>query len=150
MEGPNVSPTFDLRELAGIVPGRPTASLLPDRIVACIRDGSSVNGCCGRFFTQLNPDMLDITCVSHTICRCDLFDCSTAKQFISTWSLLIKKSGKARLLFQKMSQQQAQRKSSTRWFTEYQVCSQVFKKWSAVISVINHKSEFASNLRPKH
>ena len=119
----------------------------PAHIIACIRDGSSVNGACGDLLKQHNPQMLDIACVSHTICRCDVFNCPSAASFLSKWSHLISDSGCARLLFRRKTTKRALRKRKTRWFTEYQLCAQVWKFWDTVIWIIKHPGTFAPNLR---
>lgn len=90
-------------------------NLDPSRVVACIRDGNSVNTSCikklNRMILRTQSPIIDLTCVSHTVCVCaELFNCPTLKTFCEYWSTMVNQSVSARTVFLELAGERSSQK----------------------------------------
>ena len=90
------------------------------------RDGASVNTVAVNGLREINEDLLDVICTSHSGNVCgEHFDCPTLKSFISSWSSMMSQSNIAKQKFRNLVGRKAKRKSAVRWGAEFDVIDQV-------------------------
>lgn len=120
-------------------------------ICSTIHDGASVNGACVKELQRHSPHIIDITCVSHTVCLCEKgFHCPTALVFLSEWGTMIASSWRSREKFQEMTSQQPLRPARVKWFAMHEVVEQVVHYWPQMNSLIDDDHGcFSSTLREK-
>lgn len=120
-------------------------------VCATIHDGASVNGACVEELRRHSPNLVDITCVSHTVCLCEKgFHCPTAEVFISDWGTMIASSWRAREKFRELTGQQPLRPARVKWFAKHEVVEQLVLYWPAVVSLVNDDhGYFSPTLREK-
>lgn len=114
-----------------------------DMIQYAVRDGASVNTSAVNNFSCSNIECKDIICLSHCFNvigkrLTDQDTLSSLKEFIHTWSRLVKNSQVCRSTFNKLCSKQVKYLSYTRWFTTSEVVNQVLDQFSTVKEIITN------------
>jgi hypothetical protein len=118
------------------------------QILSNSRDGASNNTVAVTNLKNINPNIIDVICTSHSGHLCgDQFDCPLLKSFISSWSSMMSQSNIAKQKFKNLVGRKAKRKSAVRWGAEFQVIDQVLTHYSTVVDLINDADEFSTSHR---
>ena len=101
-----------------------TYGICASKLLACMHDSASVNGCAMRTIKIVLPNIIDVGCYSHTI---DLvgekFDTPILDEFITLWISLFAHSS---LEWRTKTGISVKFFSATRWWSRFEVCHQVF------------------------
>ena len=96
-----------------------------NRLLACTRDGASVNGAAMAQLKFAFPRMFQVVCVSHTLDLVgDHFDTPTLDDFSQWWVSLFAHSYKAKLRWREQSGSTIKTYSETRWWSRWELLQQ--------------------------
>ena len=119
-------------------------SISSERVLAAMRDRASSNGVAIRTLKVVYPNMVDIGCYSHTI---DLvgekFCTPNLDSFIHLWFSLFAHSPRARLLWKNRTGKAMSSYSSTRWWSKWEVMSQVMALFGDVTPFLQANPELS-------
>ena len=103
-------------------------------VVAAMRDGAAVNGAVMRNLTILYPNVMDITCFSHTANNTGKhFQLETLQDFGSLWINLFSHSAKAGMLWKQLTEASVKTYSETRWWSKWEIYNQLMTYFGDVI-----------------
>ena len=104
-----------------------------ENLLACMRDGASVNGKAMRTIEIMYPKVMNITCFSHAL---DLvgskFVTPNLEKFTKHWFTIVQHSHKAKLLWRGRTGQSLKSYSSTRWWSRWECQKQLMLLWGNV------------------
>lgn len=104
-----------------------------ENIIAIMRDGAAVNGAAVRNLSVLYPNLMDITCFSHTANNAGHhFEFATLHEFGSLWIKLFAHSAKAKLLWKQRTGAAVKTHSETRWWSKWEIYNQLLKSFGDV------------------
>lgn len=113
-------------------------------LLAAMRDGASVNTLAIKNMEPLFPNLVDVTCFSHTLDRVgENFRITHASEFVSAWVSLFSHSFKARLAFKEQTGINVKRLSKTRWWSRWEVIQQITQMFPDVHGFIASQRELA-------
>ena len=119
-------------------------SISSERVLAAMRDRASSNGVAIRTLKVVYPNLVDIGCYSHTI---DLvgekFYTPNLDSFIYLWLSLFAHSPRARLWWKNRTGKAMSSYSSTRWWSKWEVMSQVMALFGDVTPFLQANPELS-------
>ena len=111
-----------------------TYGICANKLLACMHDRASVNGCAMRTIKIVFPYVVDVGCYSHTI---DLvgekFDTPILDEFITLWISLFAHSSLAKVEWRTKTGISVKSFSATRWWSRWEVFHQVFLLFGDVL-----------------
>lgn len=121
-----------------------------ENIVAFAKDGPAVNGKAMHILTPLLPTTAFYIFLSHSIniAGGEIKDtCNQARHFVNIWANIMVRCGTARLLFKNLTGKSPLIISQVRWFTFWEVASQIHDNYTLVLQVVNDPDDFAREIR---
>ena len=118
-----------------------------ENLLACMRDGASVNGKAMCTIGIMYPKVMNITCFSHAL---DLvgskFVIPNLNKFTKHWFTIVQHSSKAKLLWRERTGQSLKSYSSTRWWSKWECQKQLMLLWGDVPTfltscIVQHSSK---------
>lgn len=152
---------FSFRMLAKALSGNETCALLIqllaveaglplDKMHYTARDGAPVNGAATAQLQTLNPRLVDMTCLSHSINVSGKQFCQTcphANTVIHKWAELGGNSFRTRREFHAQTNAKFQHLSKTRWFCWVEVGVQLYDFFEDVVLVLHDEGIGCPELR---
>ena len=103
------------------------------KLLACMRDGASVNTKAMATLTVMYPKVMNIVCFSHAL---DLvgskFSTPNLDKFMKHWFMIFQHSPKAKLLWREKTGQSLKSFSTTRWWSKWECQEQIMVQWGDV------------------
>ena len=125
-------------------------SVLPDFLVAAMRDCASSNNVAMCTIKIVYPLLLDIGCFAHTIDRVgEKFNTPNLNEFTTYWVNLFSHSHKARLLWKEQTGQSYCGYSPTRWWSKWEVQNQLLELFGDLELFLNSEEEFSAATKAK-
>lgn len=119
-----------------------TYGIKGEQVLACMRDGAAVNGAAMRHIQFYFPNMLDVTCFSHTISNVGQhFVCPELNRFIRDWVSLFSHSANARLLWKDRTGKGAPSYCVTRWWSKWEVINNVLRSFGDIRPFLDELSD---------
>ena len=112
----------------------------PTSVLASMRDRAATNNVALRTIKVLYPNLIDISCFSHTINHVgEKFDTPVLSEFISGWINLFAHSPKNRALWRQQTGRSMQSYSPTRWWSRWEVMEQLLVQFGDVDIFLHHE-----------
>ena len=112
----------------------------PTSVLASMRDRAATNNVALRTIKVLYPNLIDISCFSHTIDHVgEKFDTPVLSEFISGWINLFAHSPKNRALWRQQTGRSMQSYSPTRWWSRWEVMEQLLVQFGDVDIFLHHE-----------
>jgi hypothetical protein len=121
-----------------------------EHILSICRDGAAVNTAASKHLQPVLYKCVFPICISHSAAVAGNeinLTANVARLFISYWTMMVAKSGTARLKFQTYAGVKAKRLGKVRWFTFWEVGAQLHKYYNEAKQVINDADEFSEDCR---
>ena len=118
--------------------------VLRRNVIAAMRDGASVNGLALRNIQDVFPNLIDVTCFSHTLDRIgEYFQIPNASEFTNSWVSLFAHSFKARIAFRELTGISPKLLSKTRWWSRWEVIRQIVGLFPDIHGFISNQTDMA-------
>ena len=103
------------------------------KLLACMRDGASVNEKAMNTLSIMYPHVMNIVCFSHSL---DLvgtkFVTPKLDKFMKHWFGIFQHSSRAKLLWQELTGRSLKSFSATRWWSKWECQQQIMTQWGDV------------------
>ena len=121
-----------------------------DLIYASMRDRASVNGAAIRSLALLYPNVIDVTCFSHTLNNAGRhFNFPLLNRFCRLWISLFSHSARAKLVWKTRISVAIKTHSETRWWTKWEVLNQVSAFFGDVRPLLQENQEISPTTTAK-
>ena len=115
-----------------------------NRLLAAMHDRASANTVAMTTIKVLYPNLLDIGCYSHTLDHVgERFKTPTLDDFIRLWISLFSHSPRTRFKWKETTGRSMASYSDTRWWSRWEVCSQVLCQFGDVLPFIQNNTNFS-------